>query len=202
VAAHLAAVLERARSHGFLGPGAIEAHVRHSLDFARVVDRPPVRAVDLGSGAGVPGLILAIHWPDSTWLLLDANQRRSRFLDAAVGVLHLGDRVQVRCQRAEHAGRDVALRGMADLVTARGFGPPGVTAECAAPLLTTGGTLVVAEPPGGDPQRWPAGPLLQLGLVPAVQIAEPSAFQGLRQKEPCPERFPRRTGIPAKRPLF
>jgi 16S rRNA (guanine527-N7)-methyltransferase len=195
-------VLERARSLGFLGPGAVEAHLRHSLDVARLVDWSPVRAVDLGSGAGVPGLVLAIHWPHSTWTLLDANQRRSRFLAAAVEGLGLGNRVQVRCQRAEQAGREAGLRGMADLVTARGFGPPAVTAECAAPLLMTGGTLVVAEPPGGDPARWPADPLVQLGLVPTLSITEPSAFQALHQAEPCPERFPRRIGVPAKRPLF
>jgi 16S rRNA (guanine527-N7)-methyltransferase len=195
-------VLERARGYGFLGPGPVDAHIRHSLAFVRLIEQPPGRAVDLGSGAGVPGLVLAVHWPRSTWILLDANRRRTRTLDQAVEELRLGDRVEIRCQRAEDAGRDAGLRGGADLVTARGFGPPSLTAECAAPLLKTGGTLIVAEPPGGDPGRWPAGPLQQLGLVRANAIAKPAALQGLRQRDVCPDRFPRRTGVPAKRPLF
>lgn len=95
---------------------------------------------------------------------------------------------------------------------ARSFGAPGVLAECAAPLLQVGGLLVVSEPPleqvpeerseVGHPDRWPVGPLAELGLGLAGFIHAGFGYQRLRQQSPCPERFPRRDGMPAKRPLF
>jgi len=176
--------------------------VRHSLLFALLVSTFSGMAVDLGSGGGLPGLVLAHHWPASSWVLLDGNLRRTEWLAGAVATLGMADRVQVRCQRAEEAGRDPSLRSRFDLVTARSFGPPAVTAECAAPLLAVGGVLVVSEPPGGDPDRWPAAGLDQLGLAVDGLIVEPVAFQRLRLVVPCPSRFPRRVGVPAKRPLF
>lgn len=195
-------LLASARQQHFLGPGDIQAHVDHSLAFAALVPTPPERAIDLGSGAGVPGIVLALLWPASTWTFIDANVRRTEFLRHAVASLHLDDRVEVLTARAEIVGRDPAWRGGVDLVVARGFGPPAVTAECAAPFLRTDGAVVVAEPPGGDPKRWPTAGLELLGLATAGVAATPVALQRLRQVAPCPERYPRRVGIPAKRPLF
>jgi 16S rRNA (guanine527-N7)-methyltransferase len=62
---------------------------------------------------------------------------------------------------------------------------------------------VVSEPPGGRPDRWPAPDLAVLGLEPVALVeAGGASYQVLRQVSSCPDRFPRRTGIPAKRPLF
>jgi 16S rRNA (guanine527-N7)-methyltransferase len=163
---------------------------------------PFTRAVDLGSGGGIPGLVLALAASTSTWVLLDASERRTSFLERAVTDLGLTGRVEVCRQRAEVAGRDPALRGQADVVVARSFGAPAVTAECAAPLLRVGGALIVAEPPGGNAARWPASDLAMLGLRPDVAQSTPWSLQRLIQADNCPERFPRRTGVPAKRPLF
>jgi 16S rRNA (guanine527-N7)-methyltransferase len=195
-------VLAKAQDRGFIGPGPIAAHIDHSLAFASQMPTAPRQAVDLGSGGGLPGLVMAVLWPDSHWVLLDASKRRTAFLSEAVSELELSDRVDVLCQRAEEAGRDPGLRGQADLVVARAFGPPAVTAECAAPLLRVDGSMVVAEPPGGASDRWPAGPLSLLGLVPDRAHHTPVAFQRMRQVKLCPGRYPRRTGIPAKRPLY
>jgi 16S rRNA (guanine527-N7)-methyltransferase len=105
--------------------------------------------------------------------------------------------------RAEVLGRDGAHRGRYRLVTARGFGPPAATTECAAPLLEVGGRLIVSEPPGTAGERWPAGPLAQLGLTLARVVATRAAgFAVLEQVAPCPAEYPRRAGIPVKRPLF
>ena len=89
------------------------------------------------------------------------------------------------------------------MVTARGFGPPAVTAECAAPLLAVRGRLVVSEPPEEDDRRWPTKALAELGLRPSGRLEQAFArFQVLRQEQLCPVTFPRRSGVPAKRPLF
>jgi 16S rRNA (guanine527-N7)-methyltransferase len=114
----------------------------------------------------------------------------------------MSDRVEVVHGRAEDVGRDPRRRQTADVVTARSFGPPAVTAECAAPLLRVGGRLLVSEPPDAT-DRWPESDLAALGLVPG----EPGAVHGfafvqLVQGKPCPGRDPRRAGVPERSPLF
>jgi 16S rRNA (guanine527-N7)-methyltransferase len=200
--ADLARLLAEARRRGFVGPGELEPHLAHAAALGAAVepDRRPDRALDLGSGAGLPGLVLARRWPSTRWVLLDANERRCAFLVDAVQQLGLGDRVSVERARAEQASHTPSLRGRFELVTARAFGRPAVVAECAAGFLTVGGLLVVSEPPDPQPDRWPAEGLRQLGL--RVDAREVPGFVRLRQAEPSPGRFPRRVGIPAKRPLF
>ena len=156
-------------------------------------------AVDLGSGAGLPGLVLALALPESTWVLVEAMQRRADPLAEAVHHLGLADRVEVWCGRAEGFARQPGQRGGATLVTARGFGGPGVTAECAAPLLRQGGLLLVSEPPASDGARWSREGLRQLGLAPEGVV---EGIMVCRAVSTCPDQFPRRVGTPAKRPLF
>ena len=197
-------MLGRAQVFGFLGPGPVEAHLVHSEAFAAAAD-PPDRALDLGAGGGVPGLVLAAVWPGSRWVLLDAGRRRTEFLDDAVAELGWSDRIVVRWDRAEIAGRDPELRGGCDLVVARSFGSPAVTAECAAPFLRVDGDLLVSEPPAPDATRWDDAGLARLGLRrgdATIDPTVPATIQTLRQTEPCPDRYPRRVGIPAKRPLW
>lgn len=120
-----------------------------------------------------------------------------------MAALGLEARVAVVEARAEEAGRDPALRATFDLAVARAFGAPAVTAECGAPFLRVGGRLAVSEPPAPAAARWPLSGLGQLGLSAAPPIAVGTVhLQVLEQRRPCPERFPRRTGVPSKRPLF
>jgi 16S rRNA (guanine527-N7)-methyltransferase len=203
-------VLVEAQDLGFVGPGPVEAHLHHARGFAEVVAAEVAgggwalaAAVDLGSGAGLPGLPLALGFADVRWSLIDSSQRRTDFLRRAVMALGLENRVQVRHERAEESGRAGGLRGGQDLVVARSFGPPAVVAECAAPLLRVGGRAVVSEPPGGRAERWSSQGLAQLGLRPAGgRTTAEATFQVLVQEAPCPSRYPRRVGLPAKRPLF
>lgn len=194
-------LLERSRELGFLGPGPIEPHIEHARRFAAALDGlRPARALDLGSGGGLPGLVLVSAWPSTDWSLLDANQRRTDFLHQAVETLGLTARVSVLRGRAEELGHDPSLRGKFDLVVARSFGKPAVTAECAAGFLQIGGLLVVSEPPGvTTASRWDPDGLRELGLEDSGQQA---GCQVLRAITSCPDRFPRRVGIPGKRPLF
>ena len=164
----------------------------------------PRSVLDLGSGGGLPGLVVAQHWPTSEVTLLDAGERRAAFLVSVVERLLLRPHVSVACGRAEVLGREANLRGRFELVVVRAFGPPAVVAECGRPFLADGGRLVVSEPPASDGDRWnhPEG-LALLGLTQAEFVVRRAhRFQVLRASGPCPDRYPRRTGVPTKRPLF
>ena len=200
----LVAWLARSRERGFLGPMPIAEQVRHACGMAIALGVVPSDVVDLGSGGGVPGFVLArLVWPDARWHFVESSARRVAFLNEAQEALGLDGRVTVWHGRAEEAGRDVGLRHSVDLVVARSFGAPAVTAECAAPFLRTGGVVLVSEPPGDrSAQRWPPAGLAQLDLRLEAAQAEPVHVVVLRSTGACADRYPRRVGIPAKRPLF
>lgn len=150
--------------------------------------------------------------------LLESSERRCAFLSNCVEGLGWTSKVDVSCGRAEAQGRDAALRGTFDAVVSRSFGAPAVTAECGSPFLRVGGVLVVSEPPLDNPRhqppggsagsgelessRWPASGLRRLGLKLVELVSTPFHFAVLEQKSPCPAEFPRRDGVPAKKPLF
>lgn len=195
----LLAALERARTLGFLGPGPVVDHLLHAVAFEAALQDVSGRVIDLGSGGGVPGLVVAARRPDLEIVLVEAMAKRAAFLAATIERLALG-RARVLAERAEQAGRG-ELRGTADAVVARGFGPPATTAECGAPLLRPGGLLIVSEPPD-DLGRWPADGLALLGLAALERRTGPPALQVLHQLSRCPASYPRRDGVPRKRPLF
>jgi 16S rRNA (guanine527-N7)-methyltransferase len=223
-AAAVRQALAVARDRGFLGPGPLEPHVEHARGFAlalggwegpvavgedrhpwgEVADTSP-RVVDLGSGGGLPGLVLALEWPTSRLVLVEAGERRSTLLREAVASCGLEDRVTVVHRRAEEVGHDPVHRGSYDVVVARSFAPPSVTAECAAPLLHPGGVLVVSEPPEAEAEidtRWPTPGLAVLGMTGSWPVRGRFGYRIVLQGSACPDRFPRRVGVPAKRPLF
>jgi 16S rRNA (guanine527-N7)-methyltransferase len=199
--------LERSRELGFLGPGPVEDHITHARAFATASPAAPARAVDIGAGGGLPGLVLAmLTWDACRWTFLDAQRKRTAFLEEVVEDLGLGDRVEVVTERAEVLARSDEHRGTYDLVVARSFGPPPVTAECGSPLLRSGGLLVVSEPPTGSQDRWPTEGLAGLGLGAADFVVEPGPppthLAVMERSDTDIERYPRRVGIPAKRPIF
>jgi len=202
----VASVLAKSRALGFLGPGEVGPQISHAAAFATAAEsalpHPPAHVVDLGSGGGIPGLVLAALWPTATFLLVDGSTRRCDFLEEAVAELDIAEHVAVRCGRAEDLAHEDSLRGAADLVVARSFGPPAVLAECAAGLLEVGGSLLVSEPPEEDGRRWPTDGLEVLGFGPARIVVAGARFAVIPLAQPCPDRFPRRVGVPTKRPLF
>ena len=195
-------VLAASKQHGFLGPGAVEDHLEHAQAFV-VATPPPGRFLDLGSGGGVPGLVLAATWTSSAGTLLDAQLRRVRFLTEVVEAMGMDDRVRVVHGRAEDLARDPAHRGVYDVVTARSFGPPALTAECAAGFLVEAGAVVVAEPPTLDAARWPAAGLATLGLIDAGVVEGPaSAVRLLRSTGSPLATVPRRTAAMRRTPAY
>ena len=206
----LLAALGRAQQLGFLGPKDIEVQLAHSVAFAELTARllapasriADVRIADLGSGGGIPGLVIMMLLPWTQLYFVDSSQKRMAILREQLQQLALEDRSSVVCTRAEAFGQIESSRGTFDAVVARGFAAPGVTAECAAPLLKPNGFLVVSDAPEEQMDRWPISGLHQLGLVVHERVSAPYHFFVGRQEDECPPRYPRRIGIPEKRPLF
>ena len=194
--------LERSRALGLLGPGPVADHVAHAIAMAGCVPLPR-RFVDLGSGGGIPGLVLAAQWPSVDEHHVGAGHRRIEVLTEAVETTELGERVVVVEGRAETVARDPAHRGAYDLVVARSFGPPAATAECAVGFLEPGGRLLVSEPPEDDPARWPADGLARLGFGPSeIQVRGGRRYCSLQLVTAASDTYPRRVGVPEKRPLW
>jgi 16S rRNA (guanine527-N7)-methyltransferase len=208
VAVEVDPVLRRSAEQGFLGSMPVSEQVDHALGFVftveTVLNRHPTSVVDLGTGGGIPGLVLLSCWPDTQIVLLDASQRRTDFLKEETADWHRDGHLEIVRGRAEEVARDERFRQQFDLVTARSFGSPAVTAECGAPLLAMGGVLAVSEPPGEDADRWPADGLVKVGLTrsSAARFESRFNYQILRKSGPTGDRYPRRVGIPSKRPLF
>jgi 16S rRNA (guanine527-N7)-methyltransferase len=190
---HLVDVLREAQALGFLGSRPVEAVIDHARGFLGPCgDRDPI--LDLGSGGGVPGLVIASARPMTDVVLLDSSGRRTDWLRRAVQRLGWGERITVLTARAELVGRDPTWRERSPAVVARGFGSPAVTAECAAALVTLGGVVVVSEPPTPPVvPRWPAAMLAEVGL--AARSWPDPAFVVLEKVQPCAPNVPRQAKL-------
>jgi 16S rRNA (guanine527-N7)-methyltransferase len=188
-------------------PGA--AVDRHVADSLTALELPPVRAArrvaDLGAGAGWPGLALAAALPEATVALVDSAIRHCRYLERAIEAAGFQNAVVVNA-RAE--GWPEGL-GVHDLITARALAPLPVLLEYAAPLLGADGHLVAwkaAVTPEEAAAGLGAAEILGMELVEVRRVepfagAREHALHLFRKTSPTPERFPRRPGMAAKRPL-
>lgn len=193
--------LAEAKRLGFLGNAPIEQQISHARAFVPQL-RDARSAADLGAGGGLPGLVLAASYPAVPLRLIEASTRRADHLRRVIGRIGLSQ-VVVDDRPAEVIGRDPEVRGTLEVVTARGFGAPAVTAECAAALLTVGGRLVVSEPPTGTEERWAGLGHAGLPLVLDRVVRTPTTVLAvLTMTEPCPARLPRAVAVPRRRPLF
>jgi 16S rRNA (guanine527-N7)-methyltransferase len=182
----LVAVLTDAQQLGFLGARPIAEVIEHARGFVRALDvAPAARTVlDLGSGGGVPGLVIAHDRPDLRVVLLDRRSKRTDFLHRAVRRLHWDDRVTVITADAQDVAADVGDddrdEDRFDAVVARGFGPPADTLRLAARLVHHGGPIVISEPPPDEPSadRWNETLLLQFGLERLSTPAPRSPLEG------------------------
>jgi 16S rRNA (guanine527-N7)-methyltransferase len=183
---------------------ARDVHVADSLAGLEVeAVREAERIVDLGSGAGLPGLVLAIARPEAEVVLVESVGKKCAWLERTVSALGL-ENARVVCARAEELAEEPF-----DVVTARALASLSVLCEYAAPLLREGGSLVAWK--GAVDAREDADGLHAanvLGLErEEVRAVEPypgsqrRTLHVFRKVAPTPEGYPRRPGMAAKRPL-
>lgn len=166
------------------------------------------RVIDIGTGAGLPGLPAAIALPHWQITLLDSTQKKVRFLATLAQDLELG-RVQAIADRAETLGRQPAHRNHYDLALLRAVGPATTCAEYALPLLRVGGVAVLYRGQWSKAENQSLSQALALlgGQILAVRPWQTPLSHSMRhcvylqKSQPTPDTFPRATGIPAKQPL-
>ena len=202
----LTRALEESRARGYLGPNAIEPHIVHAQGFAEcwadAHATPPPVFVDLGSGGGLPALVLLEMWQTQA-ILTDSMAKRATFLEEVLEWDGSPGGAKVIIGRVEDIARRPDLVEIADLVTARSFGPPSVTAECGGRFLKVGGVMIVSEPPDDSVvDRWDDDGLEVLGLRNDGRVRHGAAYQVLTKVRVTPNEYPRQVGIPRKRPLF
>jgi 16S rRNA (guanine527-N7)-methyltransferase len=146
---------------GFLGNRPIDEVVEHAKAFVVALAGVSGTVLDLGSGGGVPGLVIAAERRDLDVTLLDRRAKRTDFLERVVRRLGWSDRVRVVNADAERIGAEHLFEPF-DAVVARGFGPPALTLRVAVELTRPGGRVVISEPPDGD--RWSADEVDDAGV--------------------------------------
>jgi 16S rRNA (guanine527-N7)-methyltransferase len=158
-------VLRESQRLGFLGAKPVEQAAEHAGWFATALGSLPegARLIDLGSGGGLPGLVLAEMLPHCSITLVDRRQKRTDFLRRVVRRLGYGH-VAVREADVDLIARDVdaGVETPFDAVTARGFGPAESTLRLARRLIHEFGVIVISEPPSAE--RWDQGLLQELEL--------------------------------------
>lgn len=149
-APELVDALHDAQRLGFLGARPIPEVIDHARGFVRALApfAPIDSVLDLGSGGGVPGLIIAHDLPTARVTLLDRRRKRTDALERVIRRLGWQDRVSVRCEDVETFEPEEPFGA----VVARGFGPPAFTLAQASRLVRSGGSIVISEPPGAN--RW------------------------------------------------
>jgi 16S rRNA (guanine527-N7)-methyltransferase len=195
-------------------PDAIQLrHFGESLALVKVLRdaglaTAEMSVVDLGSGGGLPGVPMLIADPSLALTMVESHERRCQFLELVVAELGF-ERATVVRARAEEAGHDPALRASFDLAVARAVAPLAVLVEYALPLLRRGGLL--ASPKGSRARReltQAEAAIAALGGVVEQPLplslppqAHPQLVLLVRRTGELDDRYPRRPGIPTKRPL-
>ena len=171
--------------------------------------QPGLQLIDVGTGGGFPGLALAIALPGARLTLVDSVQRKIEAVRAMAAALGLDGRLEFRSDRIEILGRSQPWRGRYDWALARAVAPAPVVAEYLVPLLKPTGQALLyrGQWSTDDQQQLMAAATLLKAQVSAVDATDLPAGRGQRHAirlspiAPCPMRYPRAVGLPAKQPL-
>jgi 16S rRNA (guanine527-N7)-methyltransferase len=194
-----------------------QVQVRHFLDSLscllaeetrQALNRPQPRLLDVGTGAGFPSMPLKLVCPDTRLTLLEATGKKVTFLEHIVEQLGL-QRVTVIKGRAEDLAHDPEHREQYDLVLARAVAELPVVAEYTLPFCKLGGWVVAQKGEAGAAEAWTAdraitllgGELRRVVPVELPGLPEDRSLIVIEKTGPTPAAYPRRPGIPSKRPL-
>ncbi len=188
-----------------------EVQVKHFLDSLTVslaFSKMPSSVVDVGAGAGLPGIALKIFYPDIELTLIDSVQKKAIFLNHLVDALDL-QKVDMVTGRAEELAHDARYREHFDAVLSRGVARLASLAEMTLPFCAVGGVFIAMKKREDRGEVDEAESALQilggrLRQVIYIELPELSdrALIVIDKARPTPEKYPRRSGIPQKRPLL
>lgn len=201
LAIHAALVLHANRRLNLTGAKTGTAFAEHILDALTLRTDVVAPLIDVGSGNGLPGIPLALA-TGARVVLLEPIKKRARFLEQAVA--QLGIDGQVLDVRAEDAARDPAYRAAFRTATARAVASAPTVAELTVPFLAVGGRALLQR---GSFEPVERDAVADAALVLGAQLVEERPLDGARRivllekRTPTSSRFPRRNGIPTKRPL-
>ncbi len=168
-----------------------------------------IRIIDVGTGCGLPGLAIAIAFPEASLTLVDSSSRKTNAIKAISKSLGLDSRVDVRTERIEATGHNPSFRECFDFATARAVSSTPVVAEYLIPLLNETGEAIIYK------GKWNAIDLQNLkqalihlrSKIKKIESFELPSDKGerhlihLMREKKCPKKYPRSIGIPQKRPL-
>jgi 16S rRNA (guanine527-N7)-methyltransferase len=185
-----------------------EKHFLDSLAALRALPAGPLHLIDVGTGAGLPGIPLKLARPDLHVALVEATGKKVAWLQRTIATLGL-DHVEAIADRAETLAHLRHHRAAYDVAVARAVAPLAVLCELCLPFLRPGGRFIALKTAAGAGVEAPqAGRALELlgGRLVAIQPAGVPALPNrvlviVEQVAEAPERYPRRPGMPAKRPL-
>ena len=187
----------------------VEKHFADSLAAAAVYDIGKAKSViDVGTGAGFPGIPLKIVYPHLKIVLLDSLNKRVQFLNELISLLHLKDAQAVH-GRAEDYAKKEEYRGQFDLCVSRAVANLSTLSEYCIPFIKIDGLFISYKSTKIDKEVKEAGTAVSLLggrieekkelILPGSDI--PRSFILIRKQRPTPAKFPRKAGLPSKEPL-
>lgn len=191
-------------------PAEIEVkHFLDSLTIQSVFHKTPTKIIDVGTGAGFPGLALKILWPTSQLTLVESIHKKAEFCSHMVEVLKFSD-VSVLARRVEEVGHDPLHRECYDLVTARAVAKMSVLLEYLLPLAKPGGLVVMQKGENGAQEaetsqkimRKLGGDLKEIKPIHLPGVEGDRYLVVVGKNAHTPKDYPRKPGIPTKTPLI
>jgi 16S rRNA (guanine527-N7)-methyltransferase len=189
-----------------------EIIIKHFLDSLALLKEerflPGERVIDIGTGAGFPGLVLKLYQPEIQLVLVDSLSKRIGFLDELITRFELKD-VQTIHGRAEDLGSDQNYRGSFNWVLSRAVAPVNILSEYTLPFAQTGGITVFYKGPdylkeleeGKRAIHLLGGEIQKIKRINLPEMVEERYLLFIKKIGNTPAKYPRRAGIPKKRPL-
>ena len=189
-----------------------EVYLKHFYDsiapiLQGLIENQPIRLLDIGAGAGFPSLPMKILFPELDVTIIDSLNKRINFLHLLAEELGLS-RVHFYHGRAEDFAQDKAFRAQFDIVTARAVARMQVLAELTIPYLKVGGRLLALKASNAPEELEEAKNALNLlfskvedNLQYELPNGDPRYITVVEKKKETPNKYPRKAGMPNKRPL-